>query len=134
MGGVLFCYVLLLFSGLGLSYTRRQHLKRPGGLRVLHLCLGTGLVGLILLLLSIGLIGTYGYYGSLGHSWHLGAGLVVVALGLGSALSARLIHPQRPWARPLHLALNGGLLLALVSVAWSGWAVVQKYLPPDWMG
>lgn len=132
MGGVLLCYLLLFISGLGLSYTRLQKIKRPSGLRLTHLTIGTGLVGLILLLLVIGLIGTYGYYGSLGHSWHLLAGLIVVVLGLGSGISAWQIHPQRVWARPLHLTLNGLLLVALGVVAWTGWAVVQKYLPEYW--
>ncbi|AFY61983.1 DUF4079 domain-containing protein [Synechococcus sp. PCC 6312] len=132
MGGVLCCYFLLTFSGLGLSYTRLKKIKRPNGLRFTHLIFGTGLVGLIFLLLIIGLMGTYGYYGSLGHSWHLVAGLIVVALGVGSAISALQIHPQRAWARPLHLTLNGLLLIALGVVAWTGWAVVQKYLPERW--
>lgn len=132
MGGVLACYGMLAVSGLWLSYGRMQKLKRPAGLRFTHLVFGTGLVGLIVLLLIIGLIGTYGYYGSLGHSWHLLAGLTVVVLAFGSAISALQIHPQRAWARPLHLTLNGLLLFALAVVAWTGWAVVQKYLPEHW--
>lgn len=132
MGGVLGCYGVLAVSGVWLTYCRLKKLRRPGGVRLTHLVFGTGLVGLIVLLLSIGLIGTYGYYGSLGHSWHLCAGLIVVGLSLGSALSALQIHPQRAWARPMHLTLNGLLLIALAVVAWTGWAVVQKYLPEQW--
>jgi hypothetical protein len=36
---------------------------------------------------------------------------------------------ERPWAKSLHLALNGALGLTLAGVGWSGWQVVQKYLP-----
>ncbi|MEO1592841.1 MAG: DUF4079 domain-containing protein [Cyanobacteria bacterium J06632_22] len=106
-----------------------QHQNRPNWLRPLHYGLGSILVLLILVLLSIGIVGTLGEYGHLGHSWHLPAGLTVVALVLASAWSATRIHPQRPWARPLHLGLNSGLLVALALVSYTGWTVVQKYLP-----
>ncbi len=132
MGSVLVCYVLLGLSGLGLSYFRLNKVKRPSGLRSAHLVVGIGLVSLIVLLLFIGIIGTLGEYGSLGHSKHLVAGIIVVLLSLGSAISAFQIHPQRAWARPVHLTLNGLLFIALAAVAWSGWAVVQKYLPDYW--
>jgi hypothetical protein len=99
-------------------------------LRRLHFTLGIGLVLTVLLLLSIGIVGTLGHFGSLGHSPHLLAGLTVVALTLASAWSARQInHPQKPWARSLHLTLNGLLMISLALVSWSGWIVVQKYLP-----
>ncbi|MBD0269404.1 MAG: DUF4079 family protein, partial [Cyanobacteria bacterium Co-bin8] len=48
---------------------------------------------------------------------------------VASAWSAARIHPTRPWARSLHLWLNGVLFLALSAVSLSGWSVVQKYLP-----
>lgn len=100
------------------------------GLRRLHFALGVGLVLTVLLLLSIGIVGTLGHFGSLGHSAHLPAGLTVVALTMASAWSATQInHPQKPWARSLHLTLNGLLMVALGLVSWSGWLVVQKYLP-----
>jgi hypothetical protein len=98
-------------------------------LRWAHYSMGMILVGLVLLLLAIGVVGTLGHFGSLGHSWHLPAGLTVVGLTLASAWSATRIHPQRPWAKPLHLALNGFLLIGLMVVSISGWIVVQKYLP-----
>jgi hypothetical protein len=98
-------------------------------LRWLHVGLGSILVFLVLLLLSVGVVGTYGHFGTLGHSAHLPMGLAVVALVLTSAWSAKQIHPQRPWARPLHVSLNGILLVGFAAVTWTGWQVVQKYLP-----
>jgi hypothetical protein len=87
------------------------------------------MVGLVLLLLGIGLIGTIGYYGDLGHSAHLPAGLTVVSLTLLSAWSATQISPKRPWARSLHISTNAVLFLGFAIVSWTGWTVVQKYLP-----
>ena len=83
----------------------------------------------VLLLLGIGIVGTLGHFGSLGHSPHLPVGLSVVALTLASAWSATQInHPQRPWARSLHITINVLLAIALIFVSWTGWTVVQKYL------
>jgi hypothetical protein len=108
----------------GLSWGKRWAPR----LRALHWSLGWLLVSLVLLLLSIGVVGTLGHFGALGQSVHLWAGSTVVLLVLASAGSSRLIG-RRPWGRSLHLSLNGGLLLALAWVSWSGWSVVQKYLP-----
>ncbi len=129
MGLSLMTYSLLALSGGALRYTR--HGDRPfvlTGYDRLHYLLGSTLVGLVLLLLAIGIVGTLGEYGRLGHSVHLPAGLTVVALILASAWSASRISPERPWARKVHLRLNGILLLALVIVTATGWSVVQKYL------
>lgn len=128
MGLSVAAYGLLAVSGGGLWYGRLHH-QRPAWLRPLHYGLGGTLVALVLLLLSIGVVGTLGEYGRLGHSWHLPAGVGVVAVVLISAWSATRIHPQRPWARTLHLGLNGLLLVALCLVSYTGWSVVQKYLP-----
>jgi hypothetical protein len=87
------------------------------------------MVGLVLLLLAVGLMGTIGYYGNLGHSAHLPAGLAVVSLTIASAWSASQISPKRPWARPLHVGLNVALFLGFSFVTFTGWLVVQKYLP-----
>ena len=103
--------------------------ERPLWLRPLHFALGGILVSLVLLLLAVGLIGTLGHYGSLGHSSHLPAGLIVVALTLASAWSASRISIDRQWARTLHVSLNGGLFIGFLTVALTGWRVVQKYLP-----
>ena len=139
---------LLLFVGLAAVGGWMRYLRQQGQLqsdtlaiadvdsspfptlRRVHVGLGIVLVLTVLLLLSIGIVGTLGHFGSLGHSPHLPAGLTVVALTLASAWSATQInHPNRPWARSLHLTLNGLLAIALVLVTWSGWIVVQKYLP-----
>jgi hypothetical protein len=128
MGLSLTGYALLAVTGGYWAYRRRQP-DPPSWLRLLHLTLGVTLVILVLLLLSIGVVGTLGEYGNLGHSVHLPLGLLVVCLVLASAWSASRISVERPWARKLHLALNGGLALALTGVGLSGWQVVQKYLP-----
>lgn len=129
MGFSLSAYFCLLLSGGWLLTTRLKRQSRPGWLRSLHIVLGTGLVSLVMLLLTIGIVGTLGEFGSLGHSAHLPAGLTVVALVALSAWSGSRIHPTRPWARPLHWTTNGVLGGAFVLVTWTGWQVVQKYLP-----
>ena len=128
MGLALTGYGLLAVTGGYWAYRRRQP-DPPAWLRILHLALGITLVILVLVLLSVGVVGTLGEYGRLGHSVHLPLGLAVVGLVLASAWSASRISVERPWARKLHLALNGGLALALAGVGLSGWQVVQKYLP-----
>lgn len=143
MGLALFLFVCLAAIGSWMRYLRQQGRLQSETvptadtatslfptLRQFHVGLGVVLVLTVLLLLSIGIVGTLGHFGSLGHSWHLPAGLTVVGLTLASAWSATQInHPQRPWARSLHLTLNGLLAIALALVSWSGWIVVQKYLP-----
>ena len=84
---------------------------------------------LVLNLLTIGVIGTLGEYGHLGHSIHLVAGVTTVGLVLTSAAFSSRIHPSRPWARRWHIRINGLLFLAFAFVSWTGWSVVQKYLP-----
>jgi hypothetical protein len=128
MGLTVALYCSLAIVGFFLRRQRLQDKFLPW-LRLLHYSLGIIFVVLILLLLSIGIIGTLGHFGSLGHSWHLPAGLSVVILALTSAWAGSRINPSRPWARNLHLGINGILFLALVLVSWTGWAVVQKYLP-----
>jgi hypothetical protein len=141
MGLSLAAYSLLAISGLAIAVgSRPQWSQRfpllvgfrkrlQPWLRPLHIGLGSTLVGLVLLLLTVGIVGTLGHFGSLGHSWHLPMGLSVVALVLASAWSASRIHPQRPWARSLHLALNALLFFGFLGVGLTGWHVVQKYLP-----
>lgn len=129
MGLSLFAYVLLGISGVWMLRRRIAKRPRPAWLRPFHYVIGAILVFLVLLLLAIGLIGTLGYYGSLGHSFHLLAGLLVVALVLTSAISATRISPKRPWARSLHVGTNIILLVGFIFVSLTGWTVVQKYLP-----
>lgn len=130
MGLSLTAFSLLAVSGGTLFYARNHEgsFERPSWLRTLHYVLGGTLVLLVLLLLSIGIVGTLGEYGGLGHSIHLPAGLLVVALTLGSAWCATRISPERPWARKAHLTLNGILLFGFIAVTATGWSVVQKYL------
>ncbi|MGC9505658.1 DUF4079 domain-containing protein [Baaleninema sp.] len=129
MGLSLTAYVLLGMTGGWMFATRTQKKPRPKGLRLAHLIVGGTLVTLVLLLLTIGIVGTLGYYGNLGHSAHLPAGLLVVALVLVSAVSGLRIHAKRPDMRGLHIATNLLLFAAFAAVSWTGWSVVQKYLP-----
>ena len=129
MGLACLAYLALGVTGLGFLRSRWLRRPRPQWLRPLHYFLGIGLVTSVLILFGIGLAGTWYHYGNWGHSWHLPAGLGVVGLVLLSAGSAVAIAPQRPWARPLHVSANVSLLLGLGAVAWTGWQVVQQYLP-----
>lgn len=137
MGLSILTYFLLGASGVLMIWLRKFGLGGSNqsspiprqGVRSLHYGMGWILVVLVLLLLGIGIIGTLGHYGSLGHSPHLVAGLMVVALVLLSAWTATQISPERSWAKPLHLTLNALLFIALSWVSWTGWTVVQKYLP-----
>lgn len=128
MGLSLTVYLGLLLTGSGVWYVRSHQQPQHYWLRFLHLMLGGVLIALVLLLLSIGIVGTLGEHGSLGHSWHLWAGLLVVSLVLVSAGVASQIS-SRPWARSLHVVINVLLFLAFVAVSYSGWSVVQQYLP-----
>lgn len=141
MGLSVLAYVLLAASG-GLMFWMRKFptaanppaVRPPNPIRVgvvrsLHYAIGWILVALVLLLLGIGIVGTLGHYGNLGHSPHLLAGLMVVALVLCSAGAASQISPERPWAKPLHISINALLFFGLSWVSWTGWTVVQKYLP-----
>lgn len=129
MGLSLFAYTLLGLSGFWLWRQRQVKQQRPPWLRPFHYLTGGILVFLVFLLLAIGLIGTIGYYGNLGHSPHLIAGLSVVMLVSLSAISATQISPKRPWARSLHVGTNFILFFGFLYVVWTGWTVVQKYLP-----
>jgi hypothetical protein len=141
MGLSVLAYVLLAASG-GLMFWLRKvptaanapavdppNPIRFGVVRSLHYAIGWILVALVLLLLGIGIVGTLGHYGNLGHSPHLLAGLMVVALVLCSAGTASQISPERPWVKRLHITINALLFFGLSWVSWTGWTVVQKYLP-----
>ncbi|WP_199248029.1 DUF4079 domain-containing protein [[Phormidium] sp. ETS-05] len=129
MGLSLGSYFLLAITGICTYATRTARRPQPKWLPPLHYILGICLVTLVFLLLTIGIIGTLGHFGSLGHSPHLIAGITVVILTCISAASASQIHPTRPWAKPLHLTTNAILFFAFAWVSWTGWLVVQKYLP-----
>ena len=129
MGFSLLAYLLLSITGLTLFSQRQAHRPQLHWLRPLHYTIGWLMVSLVLLLLAIGIVGTLGHFGSLGHSGHLIAGCAVVFLVLLSAGSATLISPERDWVRAVHVGTNIALLVGLAWVSFTGWQVVQKYLP-----
>jgi hypothetical protein len=137
MGLSLLAYLLLAVTGFWMLRARTGQdapsiplLTRGNqGMRSLHYIIGISMVSLVLLLLAIGVIGTLGHFGTLGQSSHLVAGLLVVGLVLLSAVSATQISARRPWARPLHIGVNMMLCVGFAWVSWTGWCVVQKYLP-----
>ncbi|MBD2627608.1 DUF4079 domain-containing protein [Trichormus variabilis] len=137
MGLSLLAYLFLAITGIWMFRVRTTG-EPPlgvllpwnrGEVRLIHYIIGMTMVSLVLLLLAVGIVGTLGHFGSLGHSSHLIAGLMVVALVLGSAFSATQISPRKPWARPLHIGLNIVLFTGFTWVSLTGWTVVQKYLP-----
>lgn len=129
MGLSLAAYFVLAVTGSWMFVARQTSQPRPTWLRSVHYAIGGTMVGLVVLLLVVGLVGTLGHFGSLGHSAHLPVGLTVVGLTLLSAWSATQISPKRPWARSLHIGTNAILFVGLALVSWTGWIVVQKYLP-----
>ncbi len=129
MGLSLLAYLLLGITGSIMFSRRHSQRPQPSGLRMTHYITGWVMVSLVLLLLAIGIVGTLGHYGSLGHSGHLVAGGAVVFLVLLSAGSATQISPRQPWVRAVHVGTNIALLVGLAWVSFSGWEVVQKYLP-----
>lgn len=129
MGLTLSAFALLALTGGTLRWLRLTQRRRPGWLWPFHAVVGSMMVLLIVGLLTIGIVGTLGEYGNLGHSWHLPAGGTVVGLAIASAWSASRIRAGVSSARFLHLVLNGGLGIALLTTGLTGWQVVQKYLP-----
>jgi hypothetical protein len=129
MGLSLLAYFLLSVTGILLFNRRQSHHHSPQWLRPLHFFIGWLMVSLVLLLLAIGIVGTIGHFGSLGHSGHLIAGFSAVFLVLLSAGSATLITPERTWARAVHVGTNIALFVGFIWVSFTGWLVVQKYLP-----
>ena len=129
MGLSLLAYLLLGVSGGWMFFGRNSQSNSLIWLRPAHYIIGSIMVILVLLLLVIGLVGTLGHYGSLGHSFHLIAGLLTVILVLISATAATQISPEKPRMRWLHIGTNIILFLSFAIVSFTGWDVVQKYLP-----
>ncbi len=130
MGFSLLTYFVLAILGGAMFYFRSSEKPLPDYLRSLHLIIGIVLVLLVFLLLSVGIVGTLGHFGSLGHSLHLLLGILVVLLVSLSAISAVNIQ-NHPWLRRVHIVINFLLLLGFAGVSWTGWGVVQKYLPEN---
>ncbi len=133
MGFTIAAYLLLALSGLWLGWGGRSEPETSHarhGMRVLHLLLGAAIVFFVLFLLAIGVVGTLGHFGSLGHSAHLPVGLVVVGLTIAAAIAGLRISPERQRSRAIHRAIVLTLFAALAIVTYTGWDVVQKYLPP----
>jgi archaellum biogenesis protein FlaJ (TadC family) len=144
MGFTIAAYILLALSGFWLGWRARvmpsDPLRQQGeiadpdvghGLRVVHLTLGAAIIFLVLFLLAIGLVGTLGHFGSLIQSPHFVAGLTVVGLTIAAAITGLRISPERPYSRAIHRTIDVALCVALVIVTYTGWEVVQKYLPPN---
>ena len=129
MGLSLTAYTALALTGTIMAYGRRSQSEHRGNWRSAHLLLGWTLIVLVVGLLVIGIVGTLGEYGSLGHSIHGVTGLLVVSLTLVSAGVALQVKHGKPWARTLHVRLNLVLGAAFLWVLWTGWVVVQRYLP-----
>ena len=141
MGLSLVAYAILAFTGIWMLRTKTRdgnhvtfidwmwRIGSPRNLGNFHYFMGWCLVSLVLLLLLIGIIGTLGHFGSLGQSSHLFAGLTVVILVLISAGTALLIRTGYDWARKIHVATNIVIFFAFAWVSFTGWTVVQKYLP-----
>lgn len=129
MGLSLFAYLILAITGTTMFSKRNARHPQPNWLRLMHYITGWVMVGLVLLLLVIGVVGTIGHYGNLGHSGHLIAGCSVVTLVLLSAGSATQINSSADWARAVHIGTNIVLFVGFAWVSWTGWEVVQKYLP-----
>jgi hypothetical protein len=145
MGFTIAAYILLAVSGLWLGWRARVSPVDDGdsanlgeiadsevgrGLRVVHLVLGIAIIFLVLFLLAIGLVGTLGHFGSLIQSPHFAAGLIVVGLTIAAAVTGLRISPDRHYSRAIHRTIDVALCVALVIVTYTGWDVVQKYLPP----
>jgi uncharacterized membrane protein YeaQ/YmgE (transglycosylase-associated protein family) len=134
MGLSLTAYSALAATGVLMAHGRRSNkqtkfVAKSVGWRTAHLWIGCILVVLVVGLLAIGIVGTLGQYGSLGHSIHGIVGTLVVGLTLLSAAIALQIRQGKPWARTLHVRLNIVLGAAFLWVLWTGWVVVQQYLP-----
>jgi hypothetical protein len=150
MGFTIAAYILLAVSGLWLGWrTREAQINQAtdqaidqanvreitdhdvgNGLRVVHLVLGAAIIFLVLFLLAIGIVGTLGHFGSLIQSPHFAVGVIVVGLTIAAAISGLRISPDRRYSRAIHRTIDVALCVALVIVTYTGWEVVQKYLPP----
>ncbi|MCG9891206.1 MAG: DUF4079 domain-containing protein [Thermosynechococcaceae cyanobacterium MS004] len=129
MGLSLTAYSILALTGFAIAHYRKSQQISPGWWRTVHLGVGVVLVALVVGLFAIGIVGTLGEYGNLGHSIHGLVGALVVGLTLSTGAIALQIKTGKPWARSLHVRLNLLLGAGFLWVLWTGWIVVQQYLP-----
>ena len=93
-----------------------------------HAQLGAVIVGLTLLGAAGGLAATFLKNGKLIIGPHLFVGLAVAVLVIATASLGPSLQKGKDWARGLHVAINGGVLLLFGWQAFTGIAIVQKLL------
>ncbi|PZU98261.1 DUF4079 domain-containing protein [Cyanobium sp. ULC084] len=105
---------------------RKAMLPRQFGQR--HAQLGAVILGLTLLGAAGGMAVTFLKNGKLFIGPHLFVGLAVAVLVIATASLGPSLQKGKDWARSLHVAINGGVLLLFGWQAISGIAIVQKLL------
>jgi FtsH-binding integral membrane protein len=93
-----------------------------------HAQLGAVILGLTLLGAAGGLAATDLKNGKLILGPHLFVGVAVAVLVIASASLGTSLQKGKDWARGLHVAINGGVLLLFGWQAFTGIAIVQKLL------
>ncbi|MCT0219828.1 DUF4079 domain-containing protein [Synechococcus sp. CS-1329] len=93
-----------------------------------HAQLGAVILGLTLLGAAGGMAATFLKNGKLIIGPHLFVGLTVAVLVIATASLGPSLQKGKDWARGLHVAINGGVLLLFGWQAISGIAIVQKLL------
>ena len=93
-----------------------------------HAQLGAVILGLTLLGAAGGVAATFLKNGKLILGPLLFVGLTVAVLVIATASLGPSLKKSKDWARGLHVAINGGVLLLFVWQAISGIAIVQKLL------
>jgi hypothetical protein len=93
-----------------------------------HAQLGAVILGLTLLGAAGGLAATFVKNGKLILGPHLFVGMAVAGLVITTACLGPSLQKGKDWARGLHLAINGAVLLLFGWQAISGIAIVQKLL------
>jgi hypothetical protein len=93
-----------------------------------HAQLGAVILGLTLLGAAGGLAATYLKNGKLVFGPHLFVGLAVAVLVVATASLGPSLVKGKDWARSLHVAINGLVVLLFGWQATTGIAIVQKLL------
>jgi hypothetical protein len=93
-----------------------------------HAQLGAVILALTLLGAAGGLAATFLKNGKLIIGPHLFVGVAVAVLVIATASLGPSLQKGKDWARGLHVAINGGVLLLFGWQAFTGIAIVQKLL------